>query len=76
MPLLKIPIPDEIDKAISSVSSDKNGFILEAVKQKLQETKSKPVEEKLIEGYKNNHDENSSLTEDFKQADLENWDEY
>ncbi len=76
MPLLEVSIPEEIDDAISSVASDKSAFILDAVKQKLQEIKFKLVEEKLIEGYKSNHQENSSLMDDFKQADLENWNDY
>lgn len=76
MPLLEVQIPEEIDNPINSVSADKNGFILDAVKQKLQETKFKQIEEKLIEGHKSNQHENLSLMEDFKQADLENWNEY
>jgi hypothetical protein len=76
MPLLELQIPEEIDDAINSVSTDKNGFILDALRQKLQETKHRLIEEKLIEGYKSNHNENLSLMEDFKEADLDNWNEY
>jgi hypothetical protein len=76
MPLLELQIPEEIDDAINSVSTDKNGFILDALKQKLHETKNRLIEEKLIEGYKSNHNENLSLMEDFKEADLKNWNEY
>ena len=76
MPLLELQIPEEIDDAINSVSTDKNGFILDALKQKLHETKNRLIEEKLIEGYKSNHNENLSLMQDFKEADLKNWNEY
>ena len=76
MPLLELQIPEEIDDAINSVSTDKNGFILDALKQKLHETKNRLIEEKLIEGYKSNHNENLSLIQDFKEADLKNWNEY
>ena len=76
MPLLELQIPEEIDDAINSVSTDKIGFILDALKQKLHETKNRLIEEKLIEGYKSNHNENLSLMQDFKEADLKNWNEY
>jgi hypothetical protein len=76
MTVIELPIPDEMDKAINSLSSDKKGFIIEAIKQKLQETQFGLLKDKLIEGYSSSHHENSSLTNDFNKSDLENWDEY
>jgi hypothetical protein len=76
MPLIQLPISEEIDKEISSVSPDKNAFILEAVKQKLKQAKLDNIQEQLIEGYKKNHSENLLLNKEFTSIDLENWDEY
>lgn len=37
MQIIELPLPEDIDKAITAVSSDKNGFILEAVRQRLKQ---------------------------------------
>jgi hypothetical protein len=76
MPIIELPISDELDKAIGSVSADKKEFIINAVKEKLQENKLSSMKEKLIEGYGQSHDENLSLVKEFEQSDLSNWDEY
>jgi hypothetical protein len=76
MPLIELQIPDDLDKAISSVSVDKMGFILEAVKQKLKEVRLPELRGELIEGYQNNKQENEMLLKEFKNVDLEHWDEY
>jgi hypothetical protein len=51
MPVIELPLPHELDRAIDSVSSDKKGFILEAVQQKLKETRTEKLRNELIEGY-------------------------
>jgi len=51
MPVVKIHIPDEMDKAISSFTSHKEKFILEAIEQKLREEKRSKLTEELVEGY-------------------------
>ncbi len=76
MPIIELPISDELDKAISSVAKDKTGFIINAVKEKLQESKLNSLKDKLVEGYSQNHDENLSILKEFESSDLANWDEY
>ena len=76
MPVIELPIPEDLDKEISKVSADKASFIIEAVKEKLQETKLNSLKEKLVEGYSQNHDENVSIVAEFEHEDLKNWDEY
>lgn len=76
MSIIELPLPDDLNKAISSVTDDKVDFIIEAIKEKLHENKLSTIKNKLVEGYSQNHEENMSLVREFEQSDLSNWDDY
>ena len=76
MTVIEVALPDEVDKAIELLSADKEKFILQAVSEKLKDTKLELIKEQLIEDYKSSFDENAVLLEDYKHVDLEHWDDY
>lgn len=76
MPTIKLSISHELDKAISFVAANKKEFIINAVKEKLQESKLDTLKNQLVEGYSSNHDENLSMVKEFESSDLTNWDDY
>lgn len=76
MSIIELPLPDDLNKAITSVTNDKVEFILEAIKEKLQDNKLGAIKSKLVEGYSQNHEENLTLVKEFESPDLSNWDDY
>jgi hypothetical protein len=73
MPEIRLPLPDELDQALNKVTNDKQSFIIDAVKEKLQKAKDAPRYDKLVEGYKSQHQENRNVLNDYSSTDLENW---
>lgn len=73
--MLTVSIPDEIDKQLSSITNDKEGFIINAVKQKIATKKNISAEE-LAKGYADSIEENKLIAEDYKYSDAENLDDY
>lgn len=57
-------------------SKDKQLFIVEAIKEKIEKIKRNRFKKQLIEGYKDTSIIDEQLLEDFSQVDIENWDEY
>ena len=76
MSTIEINIPEELHESILQFSSNKQLFIVEAIKEKIKKIKRKKIEKQLIEGYKNSMIEDEQLINDFSNIDLENWDEY
>ena len=76
MSTIEINIPEELHESILRLSSNKQLFIVEAIKEKIKKIKSKKIEKQLIEGYKNSMIEDEQLINDFSKIDLENWNEY
>ena len=76
MTVIELSLPDELYEALNAVPGNKTQFILDALKQKLKETKIEAIRDNLIEGYKNSYSESDLLIEDFKNVDLEHPDEY
>ena len=76
MTVTELPLSDELDEALNAVSDNKTQFIIDALKQKLKETKIEAIKDNLIEGYKSSYNESERLLNDFKNVDLEHWDEY
>ncbi len=74
--MLTVSIPDEIDKQLSSITNDKQQFIIAAIRQKIALSKKTPSAEELAKEYKETTEENKLLMEDFKYSDSENWDDY
>ena len=76
MSSLTLNIPDELDKELNNLKVRKEEFLLSALKEKLTIHKSHNLQAALTEGYKNNHEENKKLNNEFLQVDLENWYDY
>jgi hypothetical protein len=73
--MLTVSIPDEIDKQLSSITNDKEGFIINVVKQKIA-TKKNISSEELAKEYRDSIEENKLIAEDYKYSDVENLDDY
>lgn len=74
--MLNISIPDDMDEELSSITNNKQDFILAAIRQKIALRKKNPSSEELAKEYKESMEENTLLMEDFKHVDQENWDDY
>ena len=74
--MLNLVISDEIDDQLSSITKNKEEFIIAAIKQKIAIRKKTISVDELAKEYREGIEENKLLREDFKHTDNENWDEY
>ena len=74
--MLTVCLPDDLDNELSSLTNDKEGFIIAAVRQKIALGKKTATPEELAKEYSDSVEENKLILEDFKHVDLENWDDY
>lgn len=74
--MLTVSIPDEIDKELSSVTTDKKEFIISAIKQKIIIEKRTVNIQKLEAEYTDSVKENNEIMKDFTHPDKENWNDY
>ena len=52
---------------------DKNSFITEALKEKLENEKMKKLDDLLIEGYKETKNEDKKMNKEWEAITLEGW---
>ena len=76
MKTIQITMPEELEKSLDAIAGDRDAFIVETIKKRLEDTKSKRMEKLLVEGYKASRDEARQLSKEFNKIDLEHWDEY
>ena len=69
MKTLEIKLPDEIFGVLSTIAKQKDKFVVEAIKEKIEREKKHSL---LVEGYKATAKEDLVLTKEFETADLEN----
>jgi hypothetical protein len=74
--MLTVSIPDELDKQLSSVTTDKKEFIIAAIIQKITFLKRSITPEDLAKEYADTVRENDEITKDFAHVDNENWNDY
>jgi len=74
--MLSISIPDDIDEQLSSVTNNKEEFIIAAIRQKIALRKKTSSPEELAKEDKESIEENKLVLKDFKHTDTENWDDY
>lgn len=74
--MLTVSIPDEIDKELWSVTTNKKEFIISAIKQKIIIEKRTVNIQKLEAEYADSVKENNEIMKDFTHADKENWNDY
>lgn len=69
MKTLEINLPDEVFGILSTVANQKDKFVVEAIKEKIEREKKHSL---LVEGYTATFGEDSALAKEFETADLEN----
>ena len=74
MTTLEIDIPDDVNRALEQFSQPKEEIVLNAVKIYLSQQETEKLEILLKEGYLAGREENVMLMQEFKTADLSNWD--
>ena len=70
--MLEIQVPDEIFINFNLDSVEREKFVLEAVKEKIEREKQNNLAALLAEGYQATRGEDLALTKEFEAADLEN----
>ena len=73
---IEIYIPEELNNNILQFTNNKQLFIMQAIKDRINKMKKNKLEKQLVEGYKYSAKEDEQLIKDFTHIDLENWDEY
>ncbi|CAN5285329.1 hypothetical protein BH23BAC1_BH23BAC1_10210 [soil metagenome] len=69
MKIIKIQLPEDIEKQISLMNKNQQDFILDAIREKIN--KREALNTELKEGYQTTYKEDIKLTNDFESADLE-----
>lgn len=72
MKTIEIKIPDEILGFLGSVSKEREKFVLEAIREKVNREKKLDLKTLLVEGYQATSAEDLKITKEFEAADLEN----
>ena len=72
MKTIEINVPDEILGFLGSVSKEREIFVLEAIKEKVNREKQRDLKTLLAEGYQATSAEDLKITKEFETADLEN----
>jgi hypothetical protein len=72
MKTIEINVPDEILGFLGAVSKEREKFVLEAIKEKVNREKKRDLKTLLAEGYQATAAEDFEITKEFEAADLEN----
>ncbi len=72
MKTIEINVPDEILGFLGSVSREREKFVLEAIKEKVNREKKRDLKMLLVEGYQATSAEDLKIIKEFEAADLEN----
>ena len=75
---LNITMPKDLAQALDRVVGPRkrSQFIVEAVKQRIDQKKKEKLEKILEEGYRATAKESAAISKEFEVADLEGWHEY
>jgi hypothetical protein len=73
--MLTIQLPQELENEISSLTDNKEAFIIEAIREKIELQKSTALKEDLIKEQSNIFGHKIVL-EEFKSTRIEGWGEY
>ena len=71
--MLTVSIPDEIDQQLSLLTSNKEEFIMAAIRQKIAMRRKAVSPEELAQEYAGSVAENKAIADDYTHADQENW---
>ncbi len=73
MKTIRIRLPEELERDILALTSDKETFILKALKEKIEKEKKAQLKKQLPEGCQSAFGEDLNLTKGFEPADVEYW---
>ena len=75
---LNITMPKDLAQALDRVVGPRkrSQFIVEAVKQRIDQKEKEKLEKILEEGYRATANESAAISKEFEVADLEGWHEY
>jgi hypothetical protein len=69
MKTIEIKLPDEIFGVLSTIAKQKDKFVVDAIKEKIEREKDHSL---LVEGYQATFQEDLALAKEFETADFEN----
>lgn len=72
MKRLNITLPDTLTREMENVPN-KNRFIADALKEKLEKIKKQKLDKLLIEGYKATHEEDYKINKEWEKITVEDW---
>ncbi len=72
MKTIEIKLPDEIFGVLSTIAKQKDKFVVEAIREKLEREKKQNLKKLLAEGYQATAKEDLALAKEFEDADFEN----
>lgn len=72
MQTIQVNVPDEILGFLGSVSKEREKFVLEAIREKVNRDKKSNLKTLLVEGYQATAADDLKITKEFEAADLEN----
>jgi len=75
---LNITMPKDLAKTLYRIVGPRkrSHFIVEAVKQRIEQKEKEELEKNLEEGYRAAAKESVAISKEFEVADLEGWHEY
>ncbi|MCD6185206.1 MAG: hypothetical protein J7K84_05375 [Deltaproteobacteria bacterium] len=75
---LNITIPKDLLISLNQYAGfrKKSQFITQAIRKQIEQQEKQALNEALKEGYRATAKENLAISDEFKAADLEGWDEY
>ena len=71
MKTIEINVPDEILGFLGTVSREREKFVLEAIREKVNRERQRDLKSILAEGYQATAAEDLEITKEFEAADLE-----
>ncbi|MBD0258025.1 MAG: hypothetical protein ICV83_20110, partial [Cytophagales bacterium] len=66
MKTIRIKLPEELERDLTALASDKEAFIREAVKEKIEKEKKGQLKKQLAEGCQSTFGEDPNLTKGFE----------
>jgi len=72
MKRINITLPDDVFELIGG-KTNKSRFIAEAIRDKVEREKREKLKEQLVEGYKNEIDEDRQVNEEWEPGTLDSW---
>lgn len=66
MKTIEIKLPDEIFGVLSTIAKQKDKFVVEAIREKLEREKKLNLKKLLAEGYQATANEDLALTKEFE----------